>query len=139
MKRYVIGFMFDYNIQNVVLIEKNRPAWQAGRLNGVGGHIEKYEKPIDAMIREFYEETNTKTMKEDWKHVLTLRFKYKTIELFASNSITYYEYATTWTDERICKVSIKDIIDKKYNCISNIPALINLSILRLIDVKESSE
>jgi 8-oxo-dGTP diphosphatase len=64
---YVLGFLFDDKKERVVLIEKNRPSWQAGLLNGVGGKIElgeettwglKWkEKPQDAMRREFKEET----------------------------------------------------------------------------------
>ena len=53
--RAVIGFLFDGN-GNVLLIEKNRPAWQKGRLNGIGGKIEREETPYQAMIREFREE-----------------------------------------------------------------------------------
>ena len=37
----------------VVLTHKNRPAWQAGKLNGVGGKIELLESPVAAMVREF--------------------------------------------------------------------------------------
>jgi len=37
VKRYVLGFCFGPSLTTVVLIKKNRPAWQAGRLNGVGG------------------------------------------------------------------------------------------------------
>jgi 8-oxo-dGTP diphosphatase len=52
---YVVGFLFDKQ-GNVVLIRKNRPDWQKGRLNGVGGHIEPGETPEAAMVREFREE-----------------------------------------------------------------------------------
>jgi 8-oxo-dGTP diphosphatase len=48
--------MFDYGLGKVALIRKNKPEWQKGKLNGIGGHIEE-EKPIDAMCREFSEET----------------------------------------------------------------------------------
>jgi 8-oxo-dGTP diphosphatase len=54
---YVVGFVFNVDKSEVALILKNRPAWQAGRLNGIGGHIEEEELPLDAMHREFREET----------------------------------------------------------------------------------
>lgn len=54
---YVLGFMFNEDESKVLLIMKNRPAWQAGKLNGVGGKIEAGETPIQAMEREFAEET----------------------------------------------------------------------------------
>ena len=57
MKHYVLGFAFDLALDQLVLIEKARPDWQRGRFNGVGGAIEAEEDPIDAMVREFREET----------------------------------------------------------------------------------
>lgn len=60
---YVVGFLFD-DIGRVVLIQKNRPAWQAGKINGVGGKVEPEEFPFDAMIREFQEETGVEFV--DW-------------------------------------------------------------------------
>lgn len=56
MKRYVAGFLFDETLQHVVLIRKNRPEWQAGKYNAVGGKCEKNEHPLNAMVREFEEE-----------------------------------------------------------------------------------
>lgn len=66
MKKYVVGFMFDDLGERVLLIRKNRPDWQAGKANGVGGKIEEGEMPIAAMTREFEEETGVKTSFEDW-------------------------------------------------------------------------
>lgn len=58
MKRYVLGFCFDFGFHQVLLIEKEAPAWQRGRLNGLGGAIEEGETPMAAMEREFREETD---------------------------------------------------------------------------------
>lgn len=56
MKKYVVGFLIDVN-WNVVLIRKNKPDWQAGKLNGVGGKIEDTDVDVhSAMEREFEEE-----------------------------------------------------------------------------------
>lgn len=55
MEKYVVGFLIDTQL-NVVLIRKNKPQWQAGKLNGVGGKIEENESAYDAMVREFSEE-----------------------------------------------------------------------------------
>ena len=58
MKRMVVGYLFTEDLSEVVLIQKKRPDWQAGKFNGVGGHIEPSDGfPIKAMIREFKEET----------------------------------------------------------------------------------
>jgi len=56
IRRYVLGFCFGPSLRTVVLIQKTRPEWQAGRLNGVGGHVEPGESPSQAMAREFREE-----------------------------------------------------------------------------------
>lgn len=56
-QEYVCGFMITATKSEVVLILKSKPDWQAGFLNGVGGKIEPNEQPLDAMIREFKEET----------------------------------------------------------------------------------
>lgn len=53
---YVVGFLCDPESTQVVLIEKQRPAWQQGKLNGIGGHIESGETPKEAVQREFSEE-----------------------------------------------------------------------------------
>lgn len=64
-KRYVVGFYFT-DTKKVVLITKMKPEWQKGKMNGVGGHIEEGELPIDAMRREFREETGVEEP-IDWK------------------------------------------------------------------------
>lgn len=53
---YVLGFLFDVNTENVLLLRKNRPDWQKGKLNGIGGKVEAGETPKDAMYREAEEE-----------------------------------------------------------------------------------
>jgi 8-oxo-dGTP diphosphatase len=54
--RYVVGFGFTKDKQKVLLINKLKPEWQKGYLNGIGGKIEISETPIQAMNREAYEE-----------------------------------------------------------------------------------
>lgn len=55
-RQYVLGFLFDAR-GNVTLIRKLKPDWQVGMLNGIGGKIERNETPLQAMRREFLEET----------------------------------------------------------------------------------
>lgn len=70
MRRYVLGFAFFRKW--VLLMEKKRPKWQNGLLNGVGGGIEDNEYMIEAMRREFKEETGIDVIEGYWKHVITL-------------------------------------------------------------------
>lgn len=135
MKRYVLGFMFDDDLTHVIMIKKNRPKWQIGYLNGVGGKKEFDEDFIDAMIREFKEETGVLTTSKDWVWVLTLKLSYAEIEVFAERNSNYYNNVETVTDEEIIKEEVCAIYDNitEYKCISNIPALLELCIQRLQD------
>ena len=69
MRKYVLGFIFNEDLTKVLLINKVRPNWQAGKNNGIGGKIEKDETPHEAMIRETKEESNIDTEYWSWLHV----------------------------------------------------------------------
>lgn len=71
---YVLGFMFTTNFRYVALIRKQKPDWQRGRLNGIGGRVEYDERPIDAMTREFAEETGVITANRDWRCFVDMVF-----------------------------------------------------------------
>lgn len=70
VQEYACGFLFNPERTHVLLIRKRRPAWQAGRLNGLGGKIEPGETPAEAMRREFREEAGVEIA--SWQHALTL-------------------------------------------------------------------
>ncbi len=70
--KYVAGFYFRPGFGSVVLVRKNKPAWQAGRLNGVGGKVEGNECSSVAMAREFAEETGAVVPPEKWTSFLTM-------------------------------------------------------------------
>ena len=79
MKKYVVGFLIDID-WNVVLIRKNKPDWQAGKLNGVGGHIEEGELPEMAMTREFSEEAGV--IFNGWNHYAKLIEEHYELHVF---------------------------------------------------------
>ena len=62
-----LGFMFDPSATKVALIRKNTPAWQRGKLNGIGGKTEKGETSLQSLVREFFEETGVKTTHQQWR------------------------------------------------------------------------
>lgn len=71
MTEYVAGFLFSADRKHVALIEKQRPAWQRGKWNAIGGHIEESDEcPLFAMRREFREETGVSV--EQWEYFCTL-------------------------------------------------------------------
>lgn len=63
-KVMVVGFLFNQSKTLVALINKSKPIWQKGKLNGIGGKIETEtsESPLEAMEREWTEETMTKPL-----------------------------------------------------------------------------
>lgn len=103
MQEYVLGFMFDEAAERVLLIRKNRPSWQAGFLNGIGGHIEPGEAPLEAMIREFREETGVEHA--DWRHFLVLEFPKGRIFCYDAHSSAAVDAARTMTDEVLVQVA----------------------------------
>ncbi len=72
VERMVVGFAFTADRGSVILIRKERPEWQKGKLNGVGGHIEQGEHPNKAMTREFEEETGVHVKAERWTRVVMM-------------------------------------------------------------------
>lgn len=64
MKSYVLAFAHQIPFaiqQRIVLVEKKKPAWQAGLLNLPGGSIEAGETPTEAASRELREETSIRS------------------------------------------------------------------------------
>jgi 8-oxo-dGTP diphosphatase len=68
----VAGFAFNRQRDMVLLIQKNKPAWMRGLLNGVGGKLELDETPDEAMVREFHEETGIKVLSDEFKEFCLL-------------------------------------------------------------------
>lgn len=96
MQKYVLGFCFSVDMGNVALIKKNKPEWQNGLLNGIGGKIEPNEIPIDAMRREFIEETGVNI--NDWTEVGKLVGGEWEVIIFKTVSDQVYDVKTMETE-----------------------------------------
>ena len=70
--RYVLALPFNLRGSHVLLQRKARPEWQAGLLNGVGGHVEAGETPPEALVREVREETGHVCAAGAWDPFLDL-------------------------------------------------------------------
>lgn len=53
---YVLALLFTADAREVVLVRKTRPAWQAGRVNALGGKMDDDEAVSDSARREVREE-----------------------------------------------------------------------------------
>jgi 8-oxo-dGTP diphosphatase len=125
MTKYCLGFAFDNAGKNVVLIRKNKPEWQAGKLNGIGGKIEELETTYDAMSREFYEETGLITLPTDWLAYLYMYgpgFRVHTFLRFNDDAMA----AKTMTDEEVFIAEVKSY--HHFEHIRNLPWLISAAL-----------
>ena len=123
MNNYVVGFAFNKDKNKVALIRKNRPEWQDGKLNGIGGHIENDESPIHAMVREFQEETGKLTDKSDWDLVCLMKEE-DSFACYVFRSFIDLNNIRTTTDEVVGIYSIDGCY--KENKLSNLSWLIPL-------------
>lgn len=134
-QKYVAGFMFTNDCKNVILIRKKKPAWQLGKLNGVGGKVENNEIPKDAMIREYKEEAGITFDK--WDNFLTVEYKSCTVYFFKGFSDSCFYQSETKESEIIEKISIdKFPIDE---VIPNLNWIINLALDPDIEHTEAME
>lgn len=127
MKRWVVGFLFSEDLKKVVLIKKNRPPWQAGLLNGVGGNIKDGENTAKAMIREFKEEADVYYQR--WRPLA----EFNGLDGEGNECVCYFFYGIgdafefnntkTTTDESVLKVPVKDLPE---NLVKNLYWLIPL-------------
>lgn len=65
---YVLALLFTADAREVVLVRKTRPAWQAGRVNALGGKLHNGESLLDAARREVREEAGVDV--ERWEEFL---------------------------------------------------------------------
>ncbi len=129
-KQYVVGFVFGvdktFGAKSVVLIKKDHPAWQAGRLNGVGGKVEDGERPSEAMSRELLEEAGVYVAPDSWKHFATLSGLFGDVRCFHVTNQLAYDEAKTRTSEEIVRVAIEELWSHKR--ISNLDFLIHAAL-----------
>lgn len=118
---YTLGFLFTPDFKEVVLIRKNKPLWQKGLFNGVGGKVEADESPADAMVREFKEETGVQI--DYWEYIGNMQGKDWIVYCYKSSSLKALDVKTT-TDEVIKIIPVNSI--KNYSTISNLQWLIPL-------------
>lgn len=125
MKEYSAGFMFDASRSQVALIRKNRPDWQAGKLNGIGGHVERCETFREAMAREFEEETGVKHLLNEWYPFAVLRGHGHVVSFFRSFSDSVF-HVKTKTDEWISLYRVSEL--ERLPIIPNVHWLIRMAL-----------
>ncbi len=126
MNNYIIGFAYSKDKSKLALIKKNRPAWQEGLFNGIGGKLERFDpSPADGITREFSEETGVFIPAKNWKNFGLLMGPDYEITLFK-----------TFTDDIFNVKSVTDEIVHIFDtnaipfaeCISNLAWIIPMSL-----------
>ena len=150
MKTYVTGLMFSLDRKHISLICKNKPDWQKGLLNGIGGKIEESDIEFSiqhnlvtasqlAMIREFEEETGVVTEINDWNLFLSMgsdigKINDKNIQQYNESwSNDFYRTFSdkvfnvkTTTDEVVMIYNVEDLLE--LNTIDNLKWIILLAL-----------
>lgn len=103
MTAYVCGFAFEPD-RRVWLIQKNRPEWQKGKLNGVGGKIEFNETAVAAMAREFQEEAGVAIPLQRWKQFHYEKWRNGNSVAFFCVGIWPGESPESKTDEQLVRM-----------------------------------
>ena len=106
-QQYTVLFAFNSDKSKIALIKKNRPDWQKGFYNGIGGKVEENETFVQAATREFFEEAG-----------IVIDNEYYFARVVCPNSIIYFFYAilteeefnqiTSKTDEKIEKFTRRE-------------------------------
>lgn len=122
--RYVLGFVVSTN-NRVLLIRKLRPEWQKGKLNGVGGKLEGNESDVEAMVREFWEETSVRTVPGQWHHFATLVGTDYECLCFVTYSNRLLQMARSVTDEQLEVHHVADLWNEE--TIHNVPYLVTMA------------
>jgi 8-oxo-dGTP diphosphatase len=121
---YVAGFLFANGGYAVVLIRKEKPAWQAGLLNAVGGKIEPNETPEQAMRREFIEEAGVDV--DSWKKFCVLQGEGFRVHFFSTFDTAKYNAVQSCTNEQVIRTYIDRI--KPSACLPNVIWLISMAL-----------
>ena len=132
MKRYTVGFLFNKTRTHVLLIHKTKPAWQVGKINGVGGKVEPGETSIQCIEREVKEETNIDTDRSHWVFVGTISGGDAIIEVYGYIYDGVLFEAYTFEKEKIEWFQINLLPE---NIIPNLSWLIPLTLEKMNEKK----
>jgi 8-oxo-dGTP diphosphatase len=132
---YTCGFMFSEDRKKVLLIQKDRPEWQAGRVNGIGGKIDLADKeiaeqlqisyPLVAMVREFREETGIVTTPDEWEQFATMEGNDSKIHLFKAFSNKLFSFEQKESEKPLI-IGARDIYF--FNHVPNLTFIANMAL-----------
>jgi 8-oxo-dGTP diphosphatase len=123
--RATLGFVFDTSLEQVLLIHKNRPEWQKGDINGLGGKCEGQETFAHCIAREVREEAGIWIAPQNWRRYAQLNWDIWKVAVFASIYRGEMADAQSQTDEEI---SWHPVVSLPPKVKTNLPWLIPMAI-----------
>jgi len=106
-------------------MHKNRPAWQDGLINGLGGKVEEVEDTFTTISREIEEESGLKIKESEWIKSGKVYSGTFTMDVFGCVYGGGKEDAKTKEDEEIEWFSISALPP---NTVENIPWLVHITL-----------
>lgn len=123
MTYYTLGFLFNQNLSQVLLIHKLSPEWQKGQINGLGGKFEAGESAQECITREVSEETSLITQPNDWQKMGELQSAQFQVEVL---TMVYEGAETAAKSLEAQQVEWFSVDNLPKNCMSNLTWLIPL-------------
>lgn len=121
MNNYTLGLLFNSDLTKVLLINKTKPDWQKGKINGIGGKVEVGESHFNCMIREFQEEAGLSV--SWWDNFTTIKGDTYYMSCWVAKGAP--EAAVTQTEE---EVILCDVGSLPKNVLRNIRWLVPMAI-----------
>lgn len=122
-----LAFVFNHNLDQVILIKKQRPAWQKGFWNGLGGKIEPGESIDECVVREVEEESGIRIPNGHWTKVGVLTSPDWHAQIYTTQLEKTDKTLVSETGEQVAWFSVT----KLPKVIDNLPWLIPLCINKL--------
>lgn len=127
-KSYVLGFCFDQTFERVLLIQKLKPDWQRGFLNGLGGAIEPGESAPVAMRREFREECGLDV--RDWYKFAVMRGSSFIVHCFVAvmprEDLGHYR-SLTYETVYLVPIPLWNLTQQQPRMLDNVPWLLRMA------------
>jgi 8-oxo-dGTP diphosphatase len=124
IRKYTAAFLFRGD--EVLLVRKGHPKWQAGMMNGIGGEIEEGEDSFTCIIREFHEEANL--MWNAWDYFCTENGPGYLVNFYRGRLAPDDKYQAPATNDRGEELEWCKALDIKYPVIGNLHWLIPLAL-----------
>ncbi|HEU4584516.1 MAG TPA: NUDIX domain-containing protein [Gemmatimonadaceae bacterium] len=123
---YVLALLFTPDGGRVALMRRTRPAWQAGRVNALGGKIHPGESAVTAASREVLEEAGVLVPEAAWREVVVWHDPVYRMHVLSA----FHEAAASVRTAEDQEVFLADASDLPAESIDNLRWLIPLALDR---------